>query len=195
MKTTTRKDMTRRPMKMMVSAAACAGALVLAGAPMALGDEDPSTTEVTVAADPDETLSFRAPVSIPFEAMPDGTLTGPSPESTQIVNESIFGIHVTKAKVAADSNWEIVQDATASDADNAIDFQFGPEKEIDAWSAIGTVDISADTSFNMGHAGTDTAAVSVDSQGNVANVKLDLTEPVPVATISWTVAAGAAAES
>ena len=54
------------------------------------------------------------------------------------------------------------------------------------------VDVSSDASFNMGYAGSGKETVSIDSSGDVARLTHDITKPIPVATISWTVAAGSA---
>lgn len=54
------------------------------------------------------------------------------------------------------------------------------------------VDVSSDASFNMGYAGGGKETVSIDSSGDVARLTHDITKPIPVATISWTVAAGSA---
>lgn len=179
----------------MLGAAVCAGALALACAPAAWAADNIGTTEVTVQADPNALLAFRVPTLIPFYAAPDGTLTGPSPEACQVVNESVFGIHVTKVGVAQKGGWTISSNAAAGNTENAMDFQFGPEVQIDAFAARAGYDVSDDATFNMGYEGSGKEAIDIDTQGDVARVTFDLSKPVPSATVSWTVAPGFAATS
>lgn len=178
-----------------VGAIACAGALALACTPVAWAADNVGTTEVTVQADPNALLAFRVPTLIPFYAAPDGTLTGPSPEACQVVNESVFGIHVTKVDVVQKGGWTLSSNAASGSNENAMDFQFGRETQVDAFAARAGYDVSDDVSFNMGYVGSGKEAIDIDTQGDVARVTLDLSEPVPSATVSWTVAPGFATAS
>lgn len=150
------------------------------------------TTQVTVEADPSSVIEYDVPTELPFYVAADGTLTGPTPSACQIVNKSVFGIHVTEVSVTPADGWNIVSSAEVGSGINSIDFQFGPIKQIDALSAINQVDVSSDASFNMGYAGSGKETVGIDSGGDVARLTHDITKPIPVATISWTVAAGSA---
>lgn len=172
------------------AALVAAAALAAASAPPASAASNTGTTEVTVQADPDALLAFRVPTLIPFYAAADGTLTGPTPEATQIVNESVFGIHVVEAQVSAASPWTIASDAAAGSAENMMDFQFGPSTQLDAAAALSGSDTSADPSFNMGYQGSGSEAVSISTSGDVARVTVDLSTPQQTATIAWTVAPG-----
>lgn len=189
---TTRKPIERMPhLRWRIGAVACAGALSLMCLPTSAW-ANAGTTQVTVEADPSSVIEYDVPTELPFYVAADGTLTGPTPSACQIVNKSVFGIHVTEVSVTPADGWNIVSSAEVGSGINSIDFQFGPIKQIDALSAINQVDVSSDASFNMGYAGSGKETVSIDSSGDVARLTHDITKPIPVATISWTVAAGSA---
>lgn len=189
---TTRKPIERMPhLRWRIGAVACAGALSLMCLPTSAW-ANAGTTQVTVEADPSSVIEYDVPTELPFYVAADGTLTGPTPSACQIVNKSVFGIHVAEVSVTSSSNWNITSDATKGEGQNIIDFQFGPKKQVDAFAAMSRVDVSSDASFNMGYKGSGSEVVSIDSSGNVARLTHDITKPIPVATISWTVAAGSA---
>lgn len=189
---TTRRAIERMPhLRWRIGAVACAGALSLMCLPTSAW-ANAGTTQVTVEADPSSVIEYDVPTELPFYVAADGTLTGPTPSACQIVNKSVFGIHVTEVSVTPADGWNIVSSAEVGSGINSIDFQFGPIKQIDALSAINQVDVSSDSSFNMGYAGSGKETVSINSSGDVARLTHDITKPIPVATISWTVAAGSA---
>lgn len=189
---TTRRAIERMPhLRWRIGAIACAGALSLMCLPTSAW-ANAGTTQVTVEADPSSVIEYDVPTELPFYVAADGTLTGPTPSACQIVNKSVFGIHVTEVSVTSSGNWNITSDATKGEGQNIIDFQFGPKKQVDAFAAMSRVDVSSDASFNMGYKGSGSEVVSIDSSGNVARLTHDITKPIPVATISWTVAAGSA---
>ncbi len=189
---TTRRPIERMPhLRWRIGAVACAGALSLMCLPTSAW-ANAGTTQVTVEADPSSVIEYDVPTELPFYVAADGTLTGPTPSACQIVNKSVFGIHVTEVSVTPADGWNIVSSAEVGSGINSIDFQFGPIKQIDALSAINQVDVSSDASFNMGYAGSGKETVSINSSGDVARLTHDITKPIPVATISWTIAAGSA---
>lgn len=189
---TTRRAIERMPhLRWRIGAIACAGALSLMCLPTSAW-ANAGTTQVTVEADPSSVIEYDVPTELPFYVAADGTLTGPTPSACQIVNKSVFGIHVTEVSVTSSGNWNITSDATKGEGQNIIDFQFGPKKQVDAFAAMSRVDVSSDASFNMGYKGSGSEVVSIDSSGNVARLTHDITKPIPVATISWTVATGSA---
>ena len=152
------------------------------------------TTEVTVKA-AEGNIVFEVPTVIPFAAGGDGSLIVPEDETIQIVNKSIFGISVTNMKVKAEANWNLVSDATDSDADNSIDFQIGPSLNMKDASAAATekgTSLKSDASWNMGYEGSGNNILALSAAGNVAHVVEDLSAEngSKVATITWTVAAG-----
>lgn len=189
---TTRRAIEHMPhLRWRIGAVACAGALSLMCLPTSAW-ANAGTTQVTVEADPSSVIEYDVPTELPFYVAADGTLTGPTPSACQIVNKSVFGIHVTEVSVTSSGNWNITSDATKGEGQNIIDFQFGPKKQVDAFAAMSRVDVSSDASFNMGYKGSGSEVVSIDSSGDVARLTHDITKPIPVATISWTVAAGSA---
>lgn len=152
------------------------------------------STEVTVIAEkgtePDHTdedqLAFEVPTKIAFAAKADGTLVGPSASATQIVNKSVFGIHVTNVAVAAADGWNYVADASTATQDNAISFT------LNNVNAAVDGNVSTSPAWNMAYAGsTDPSdSVKITTAGKVARVTNDLSTAQKAATITWTLAAG-----
>lgn len=175
--------------------ALCTGGIIatLLAPGTALAAGQTGTTQVTVKTN-NENIEFEVPLVINFSAGPDGVLTGPSPESTVIRNESVFGIHVTNMHITAESPWTLVADATAAEQANAIDFQVGPDNDMrDARNASqeGGIDLSANAQWDMGHAGSDSDTIQLSSAGNISYTTEDLYKfEDKVATITWTIEAG-----
>ena len=152
------------------------------------------TTDVTVQVQKDQgvdQLAFEVPTVIPFAAKANGELIGPSANETKIVNKSVFPIHVTNMSVSTDNtSWNLVDDASKSSEANALSFEIHGLSA--ALVARKCADLHGDTYWNMGYAGSKTDSVAIDSTGKVANVNLDLSQPQHAATVTWTLAAGAA---
>ena len=159
------------------------------------------TTDVRVRTEIDN-ITFKAPTVIPFVAKADGTLQGPSENTTTIDNLSAYGIHVTNMKIAAQKSWSIVADAKTGTAQNSIDFKVGPDKALqDAHAAAqGTgIDLSKNAFFDMGYQGIadGTDKIKLKTSGNVARVTRDIFHLTgdstgdQVASITWTVEPGA----
>lgn len=149
------------------------------------------TTEVTVEAQKDaqgnDQLAFEVPTVIPFAAKADGTLVGPSASETRIVNKSVFPIHVTGMSTSAKgTGWSLVADASKSASENSLSF------ELNGVSAATPADLSKDADWNMGYAGSGTDSVAIASTGKVSHVTKDLSSAQKAATVTWTLAAGAA---
>lgn len=87
---------------------------------------EPATTEVTIQQDatgPEEgNVSFTVPTTLPLAAKSDGTLIGPSANATRIVNTGDVDIRVAKLSVDDEDPFKLVDDASASDVDNAFSF-------------------------------------------------------------------------
>ena len=160
-------------------------ALSMGAAPTtALAEGRTGTTNVTIRTEIDN-IKFKAPTVIPFVAKADGTLQGPSENTTTIDNLSAYGIHVTNMKIAAQ---------------NSIDFKVGPDKALqDAHAATqeAGLDLSKNASFDMGYQGIadGTDKIKLKTSGNVARVTRDIFhvtgEGDQVASITWTVEPGA----
>lgn len=133
----------------------------------------------------DDNLTFSTPTVIPFSANSKGEMTGPSAAATQIINKSIFPVHVTKMAVAEQDPFHIVDDVTASTGANDVQFTIHGAK------AAASVDLSADAAWNMGYAGSTTDHIDLDtSNAKIARVTADLSSPQKAATITWTLASG-----
>ena len=147
--------------------------------------------------DEEDLLAFEVPTVIPFVALANGVLVGPSATVTHITNLSAFGIHVVEAGVVFEDSWRGVSDASASEEENAIDFQFGPLGAITDAADGEDDDVSACLEYNMGYAGSDDDYVAILTMGDVANVTNNLVagESNKVATITWTISAGNAEDA
>ena len=186
-----------RNFKTRVSALALSLVVAAAAATPALAFADGATasqsTEVTVqSATPDpggDNLSFSVPTQIPFVAKADGTMLAPSADTLKIQNRSVFPIHVVSMAVTEQSPFKLVADVAASSDANAFQFM------VNGLQADASVDTSANTAWNMGYANTlaldDTIPLNI-TDAKVARVTTDITTPQKAATITWTVASGAA---
>lgn len=151
-------------------------------------DGNTGPTDVTVQVQKDQgvdQLAFEVPTVIPFAAKADGTLIGPSKETTEIVNKSVFPIHVTKMSTSAvGTGWSLVADASKSTSENSLSF------ELNGVSAATPADLSAKAAWSMGYAGSGKDSVAITSTGKVSHVTKDLSSAQKAATITWTLAAG-----
>lgn len=149
------------------------------------------STDVTVqfvTPDPSgDNLSFEVPMQIPFVAKADGTMLAPSADTLKIQNKSVFPIHVVKMAVTEQSPFKLVANVKTGTDANA--FQF----TINGTKAAPFVDTSDNVAWNMGHAGSETDAISLaTTDAKIARVTTDITTSQKAATITWTVASGAA---
>ena len=146
------------------------------------------STEVVITAakdaDGNDQLAFEVPTQIAFAAKADGTLVGPSAESTKIVNKSVFGIHVTNMAVTAADGWTLAEDAATSNADNSVSFTLN--------GVAAAASAYLDAAWNMGYAGSDSDSIAIASEGKVSHVTKDLSSAQKAATVTWTLAAGSA---
>lgn len=154
------------------------------------------STEVTIQAatssegqtGSDDNLTFTTPTVIPFAVKGDGTMSTANAASLKIENKSVFPIHVTKFAAASVDPFHLVADVTKSTGSN--DFQFS----LKGSQAAASVDLKSNTAWNMGYTGSATSSITLDpSNAKIARVDQDLTTAKKAATITWTVAAGAAA--
>lgn len=150
------------------------------------------STEVTIQSvtpgpGPDGNLSFTVPTQIPFVAKAGGTMLAPSSDTLQIQNKSVFPIHVVNMAVTEQSPFKLVANvATGTDA-NA--FQF----TVNGLQAAASVETRDNVAWNMGDAGSETGTIPlVITDAKIARVTTDITTPQKAATITWTVASGAA---
>lgn len=184
-----------RSLKARVGALAVSLVMATAIATPALAFADGTTstksTEVTiqyVTPEPGgDNLSFSVPTQIPFVAKADGTMLAPSSDTLQIQNKSVFPIHVVNMAVTEQSPFKLVADVTVGTTANA--FQF----TVNGLQAAASVDTSVNAAWNMGYANSANDKISLDiTDAKIARVTSDISTPQKAATITWTVASGAA---
>lgn len=179
----------KKTFKTGIAAAMCGLGLVAGLVPAAAFAANTGTTDVKVKTDPASTqLSFEVPTLIQFGVDSAGTLTGPSPEVLNVTNKSVFPIHVTNMTATAKTPF-VLGDTAKAAADNTLDFTIDGHK-----ASAGSTDLSADTTFNLGYAGSATQSHKLTvANGKIVKVNQDLTKNPSVASVTWTLAAGAAA--
>lgn len=184
-----------RNLKARVGALAVSLVMATAIATPALAFADGTTsqsTEVTIQSvtpgpGPDGNLSFKVPTRIPFVAKADGTMLAPSAKTLQIQNKSVFPIHVVNMAVTEQSPFKLVADVMVGTDANA--FQF----KVNGLQAAAFVDTSVNAAWNMGYANSANDKISLNiTDAKIARVTTDITTPQQAATITWTVASGAA---
>lgn len=184
-----------RSLKARVGALAVSLVMATAIATPALAFADGTTsqsTEVTIQSvtpgpGPDGNLSFKVPTRIPFVAKADGTMLAPSADTLKIQNLSVFPTHVVNMAVTEQSPFKLVPDVEKSTDANV--FQF----TVNGLQAAASVDTSINTAWNMGYAGSANNTTSLNiTDAKIARVTTDITTPQKAATITWTVASGAA---
>ena len=89
--------------------------------------------------------------------------------------------------VTEQSPFKLVADVTVGTAANAFQFM------VNGLQAAASVDTSANAAWNMGYATSANDAISLDiTNAKIARVTADISAPQKAATITWTVASGAA---
>ena len=132
-------------------------------------------------------LSFSVPTQIPFVAKADGTMLAPSADALQIQNKSVFPIHVVNMAVAEQSPFKLVADVTVGTDANAFQFM------VNGLQAAASVDTSNLPAWNMGYANSANDKISLDiANAKIARVTTDISTAQKAATVTWTVASGAA---
>ena len=184
-----------RSLKARVGALAVSLVMATAIATPALAFADGTTSQstdvtiqsVTPGPGPDGNLSFKVPTRIPFVAKADGTMLAPSADTLKIQNLSVFPTHVVNMAVTEQSPFKLVPDVEKSTDANV--FQF----TVNGLQAAASVDTSINTAWNMGYAGSANNTISLNiTDAKIARVTTDITTPQKAATITWTVASGAA---
>lgn len=183
-----------RSLKARVGALAVSLVMATAIATPALAFADGTTsqsTDVTIQSVTPEpggdNLSFSVPTQIPFVAKADGTMLAPSADTLKIQNKSVFPIHVVNMAVTEQSPFKLVADVMVGTDANA--FQF----KVNGLQAAASVDTSANTAWNMGYANSANDKISLDiTDAKIARVTADISTSQKAATITWTVASGAA---
>ena len=144
-----------------------------------------NTTEVKLSAD-ESNLTVTVPTVIPFVATADGTLT--SSVEGKIDNGSNFAIHVSNVQVAKAGAFNIVEDASASEEDNAVSFSFGKAGHL--MNAANPTPVTGQYDLAPEGVKDDTDKIVVEANGKVKNVKADISSAQTIANITWTFKAG-----
>ena len=178
--------------RLAVTAAAGATLAALAPIPAIAAEGNTGNTKVTVQAD-DSNLRFKVPTVIPFVAASDGTLTGPTADATRIENLSAYGLKVTNVKVTSNNGWNHTEDISA--ADDSIDWSLGPTGapvRAAAAAADGGIDITS-PQWNMTYQSdaVETDDIKLETSGTVGRVATDISSPVHIGTVTFTLAPGA----
>lgn len=178
--------------RLVVTAAAGATLAALSPTPAIAAEGNTGNTKVTVQAD-DSNLRFKVPTVIPFVAASDGTLTGPTADATRIENLSAYGLKVTNVKVTSNNGWNHTEDISA--ADDSIDWSLGPTgAPIRAAAAAtdGGIDITS-PQWNMTYQSdaVETDDIKLETSGTVGRVATDISSPVHIGTVTFTLAPGA----
>lgn len=168
-------------------------ATAIATPALAFADGPSQSTEVTIQSvtpgPGGDNLTFSVPTQIPFVAKSDGTMQAPSADTLKIQNLSVFPIHVVNMTVTEQSPFKLVADVAKGTDANA--FQF----KVNGLQAAARVDTSANAAWNMGYANSanDNDAILLNiTDAKIARVTTNITTPQKAATITWTVASGAA---
>ena len=187
-------DASNKKLKTRVGALAVSLVMATAIATPAIAFADGTSTQATevtiqsVTPEPGgDDLSFSVPTQIPFVAKADGTMLTASAENLQIQNKSVFPIHVVNMAVTEQSPFKLVADVTVGTDANAFQFM------VNGLQAAASVDTSANTAWNMGYAGSANDKISLDiTNAQIARVTADISTAQKAATVTWTVASGAA---
>lgn len=178
--------------RLAVTAAAGATLATLSPIPAIAAEGNTGNTKVTVQAD-DSNLRFKVPTVIPFVAASDGTLTGPTADATRIENLSAYGLKVTNVKVTSNNGWNHTEDISA--ADDSIDWSLGPTGapvRAAAAATDGGIDITS-SQWNMTYQSdaVETDDIKLETSGTVGRVATDISSPVHIGTVTFTLAPGA----
>lgn len=151
-----------------------------------------NTTKVTLTAT-DSQMKFTVPTVIAFAANADGSLQAPSAASVKITNQSVYPIHVTKVSAAEQAPFNLVSDVTKGADANAVSFTM--KTGTTTVDAAAGKDTAAIADFDLGYAGSGKDSISFETAGKLARANADLSKAQQIATVSWTLAPGAAAQA
>lgn len=149
-----------------------------------------ASTDVYLATD-DSKIIASVPTQINMAVSADGALTGPNAETTQIINGSIFGIHVSNIAVAEENNFSIVSDTSSATANDSLQVALTPNKGTTLQFAelISGKEITT-TDWNLAKKDATGSTINLSTSGSLVNITKDLSTSQKFATISWTFAPG-----
>jgi hypothetical protein len=188
--------MKRRPVcRAIAKAALCAfgcTAALIAGTIPAFADTTAGSTTLHIQADGAQ-LSVTVPSELDFAAKSDGTLICPS--NTQIRNNSVMAVHVSKIGVIAAAPANLAHMAALETTPDTISVQIAPG----AGTPLEVVDYVTEAApatgsqWNLARAGTQGDEIVLGLAGKInAFGSLDPATKTQFGTITWTVAPGTA---
>lgn len=123
----------------------------------------------------------------------DGLLTGPNAESTQIINGSVFGIHVSNINVTEQNDFSLTTSTSGATENDSIQVAVTPGSgtAIQLASYVGGKD-TVGSDWNLAKSGATGSTINLTTSGALANVTKDLSTDQKFETIAWTFAAGSA---
>lgn len=175
---------------LMLGAAAPAFALEASSTPGAMSDgsSNTATTDVYLQANSDK-LIVAAPTQINMVVQADGTLTGPSAAATQLVNGSVFGVHVKNIKATAENGFALEQTAAANDS-VSMNITPGSGTAVNLASCLDGGKTIAGSDWNLAKKDTPGATINLTTGGTMSHITKDLSANQQFGTINWTFAAG-----
>ena len=192
-------------MKNLLKAPVCAlaGLSLMAGAVapvVAMADVTGNTgqTQVTLEASADlSNLTITVPTDLVLVADGAGDIIGPKDSGAyDIVNGSVYGVHVSNIKTTALNGTNIVADASASDAKDSISvdmtFTGGTKAPGAAIKMSDTLTGKTNPGIDLGYKGIEGEKnkASATFTGKAKNLSKDYTSGQKVATIDYTFAVG-----
>ena len=181
--------------------AALAGILLFVQVATARADDAPSnpkSTAMNLMVDETQIIA-QVPTQVPIAVKGGGEFT--PPPSTQLLNESVFAVHVAKVKATAsvDPAFTLVGEgqpfANATGDDTMWMAVTAGAQKLDLSTALGDDGVATEAGhWNMAGATTDSDddALSFTVAGAIKNAKhLKTNDPVTAVTVQWTLAAGA----
>lgn len=149
-----------------------------------------ATTDVYLTTDSSKIIA-SVPTQIDMAVSGDGTLTGPDAKSTQIINGSIFGIHVSNISVSEANSFSLVSSISGATANDSLQVALTPNEGTSLQLADLKSGKTIETSdWNLAKKDTTGSTIDLSTSGALVNITKDLSTSHKFATISWTFAPG-----
>ncbi len=172
--------------------------LVMSTPVMALAND----TDIIIIIPEDDAITMTIPTSVNLKMRSDGSVTG---NTLQLKNGSVYPISVKSVSFTDYNNWTIVDNVATGSGTNLIDVTFTPSCGTNSGSTFitkrtgtpfsvysllsGPRDMTSDSAFHMGYAGSDSDIVSVSSVGHVANVARTSGSSMSLGKLTWVISA------
>lgn len=157
-----------------------------------------ASTEVTLQASAElSKLSIAVPTDLVLVVDGAGDIVGPKDGAYQIDNGSVYGVHVAKIQTTAAGGTNIVADASASDAKDAVSvdmtFTGGTKAPGAAIKLSDTLNTGkANPGIDLGYEGVEGSkdVASATFTGKAKNLTKDYTQGQKIATVNYAFAVG-----